>query len=110
MISTLDAIKTGEVIGSASRKQLPNVPAALIKIKAYASNNGKVYIGGSDVGVKNNSDDADNNETVKGGFELSASEETGWMLMSNLNCLYQICPTNGDGFCYMVLRYLPPTL
>ena len=110
MTSTFDSIKTGEVVGSTTRKRLPTVDSALIKIKAYASNSGKVYIGGADVGLKNNSDDADNNESIKGGFELSAGEETGWMPMSNLNFLYQICSTQGDGFCYMILRYLPPTL
>jgi len=90
-------IKTGEIAGSLSIEQLPDIPCVMVKIKAKAGNSGKVYIGGSSVTV------VDGTTDTTTGYQLAASADTDWLYVGNLNQLYAICDTGGDGLVYIAL-------
>lgn len=91
-------IITGEVTGSTSAAQLPNVAGKYINLKARAANAGKVYVGHSNVVTK-----AAGTTTVTAGWELAAGQETGWLNISNLNTLYYITDGASDSLMYMVV-------
>lgn len=88
---------TGELAGATSATQMPTVACKLVKFKAAYDNAGRVYIGGSGVTVANGSTDTTT------GYQLSASEETGWIPVDNLNRLYRICDNAGDDLTYLAL-------
>ena len=92
-----ETIQTGEIAGSLSVRQLPDIPCSMVKIKAKGANTGRVYIGGASVTVPNG------NTNVTTGFELAAGADTDWMGLENLNKLYSICNTGGDGLIYIAL-------
>lgn len=91
-------VKTGELQGSATALQLPNVPCRLAKLKARQDNAGFVYLGPAGVTKPDGTTDTTT------GIELDASEDTGWLLIDNLNRLYRICDNAGDDLTYIVLR------
>lgn len=101
MTKTIAPLKTplvGELAGSTSALRMPDVPCRLVKFKAQADNAGEVFIGGSTVTKIDGSTD------VTTGFELSAKEDTGWILIDNLNRFYRICDATGDDLTYIALR------
>jgi hypothetical protein len=88
----------GERAGSATAVQLPNVPCRYVNIKADNDNAGTVYLGASaSVTAKAGT------TTTTAGFPLAASEETGWLPVSNLNEIYMICANAGDDVMYWTL-------
>jgi len=97
-MQAFNTIKTGEIAGSLSILQLPDVPCSMVKIKAKGANTGRVYIGGSAVSVPNG------NTSITAGWELAAGVDSDWIYIDNLNKLYSICNTGGDGLVYMALR------
>lgn len=90
-------ISSGEVSGSVTAKQLPNVPASLIKITAQGGNAGNVYLGGAGVTIPDGTTD------TTSGLLLDAADTTDWMPIDNLNRLYIICDNAGDDITYLVL-------
>jgi len=96
-MSTYNIIRCGEVSGSATAKQLPDIDAKLVNIKASIDNAGNVYLGGAGVTI------ADGNTDATTGLVLDAGQETGWMSLPNLNLLYIICDNAGDDITYLVL-------
>ncbi len=101
MSKTLTPLKTpmvGELAGSTSALQMPDVPCRLVKFKAQADNTGEVFIGGSTVSKIDGSTD------ITTGFELAASEDTGWILIDNLNRFYRISDAATDDLTYLALR------
>ena len=90
-------IASGQELGSVTGRQLSNVPASYINIKARATNADNVYIGKSGVTTAG----ASTNTTA--GFELDAGEETGWMPVDNLNRFYIIGPNSNDSVLYLIL-------
>jgi len=92
------AIASGEVSGSATAKQLPDIQCNMVMIKAVGSNAGNVYVGGSGVTVVNGTTD------TTSGFELGAGEETGIVPINNLNVLYIICDNAGDDITYLAFK------
>ena len=90
-------VKSGELAGSASAAQLPNIACKLAKLKARGDNAGSVYLGGAGVTKPDGTTD------VTTGIELAAGDETGWLPIDNLNRLYRICDNAGDDLTYMVL-------
>lgn len=90
-------VKNGELQGATSATQMPDVSCAMVKFKALNDNAGNVYIGGSGVTK------ADGTTDTTSGFQLDAGEETGWLLVSNLNLLYRICDNAGDDLTYIAL-------
>lgn len=87
---------TGELQGSATAVQGPNVAARFVRYKAVADNAGSVYLGLAGVTVPDGTTDATS------GFELAAGDETGWIPCTNLNTHYRICANAGDDLVYMV--------
>jgi hypothetical protein len=91
------AIACGELAGATSATQLPNVACRLVKLKALATNTGKVYLGGAGVTK------ADGATDTTTGLQLSAGEETGWIPIDNLSRLFRICDGAGDGLTYLAV-------
>lgn len=94
---TFSVPATGELAGATSATQMPNIVCKMVKFKAHADNAGKVYIGGSGVTK------VDGTTDTTSGFQLSAGEETGWLLVENLNIFYRICDNTGDDLTYLSL-------
>jgi len=88
----------GELAGSATALQLPNIACCMVRFKAVGDNAGNVYLGGAGVTANDGTTD------VTTGFVLDASEETGWMPIDNLNRLFRICDNAGDDLTYIALR------
>jgi len=91
-------VASGELAGSVTAVQMPNVACRLVKFKAAVTNNGNVYIGGAGVTVVNGVTD------ITSGLELDAGEETGWLPVGNLNVFYRITDGAGDDLTYLCLR------
>ena len=94
---TFDAVKCGEVAGSTSASQFPNITCRMVRFKAHADNAGKVYIGGSGVTK------VDGTTDTTTGYQLSAGEETPWFPVDNLNRFYRITDNAGDDVTYLAL-------
>lgn len=91
-------IATGELAGSATAVQMPNVHCTAVMFKAVASNAGNVYIGVSTVTK------VDGTTDTTTGFELGPGESTPWIPVTNLNLLYRICDNAGDDLTYLAGR------
>lgn len=90
-------VQTGEVAGSATAAQMPDIPCRMVCFKAVLSNAGNVYIGVSGATKVDGTTDATT------GFELDAGEYTPWIPITNLNMLYRICDNAGDDLTYIAL-------
>lgn len=88
----------GELAGSATALVMPDVPCRMIKFKARQDNAGFVYIGVSTVTAPDGTTD------ITTGYELDASEDTGWLLIDNANRFYRICDNAGDDLTYVALK------
>jgi len=95
---TFVGIASGEVAGSATAAQLPNIGCQFAKLKAEYNNVGRVYLGNSSLVTK-----AAGTTTITAGLQLSAGEETGWLPIINLNLLWRICDNAGDSLTYLIL-------
>tara|TARA_R100000808_G_scaffold9064_2_gene25187 strand:- start:5504 stop:5806 length:303 start_codon:yes stop_codon:yes gene_type:complete len=87
-------IVSGELAGSASAAQLPDIPCNRVTLKAVYGNAGNVYLGGAGVTKVDASTDATT------GIELDAGDEIT-LHISNLNLLYRICDNAGDDLTYI---------
>ena len=94
---SLGKVQSGEIAGSATAKQLTDIPGRLIKITALVGNAGNVYLGGAGVTIPDGTGDATS------GLTLDAGVTTEWMPLTNLNLLYIICDNAGDDITYLVL-------
>lgn len=94
-MSLVNDIKSGEIEGSATAKQLPDVDCGVVWIKADDANTGKIYVGGSGVTAEDGTQDATT------GFPLAAGEVTPSLLVSNLNEIYIICASADDDCFYI---------
>ena len=90
-------VASGQVSGSATAQQLPNVPYVRGVIKAEITNAGNVYIGSSSAVTVIS--DATTNTTT--GFQLDAGQELP-ILGTNLNQLWNISDNVGDDITYVV--------
>ena len=90
-------VLSGELQGSTTALQMPDIDCSMVKFKAVSGNNGFVYIGGSGVTKPNGTTDATT------GFELDAGEETEWLYIDNLSRCYRICTGAGDDLTYLAL-------
>ena len=94
----LETVISGEIQGGETRKQLPDIPVSMVKIKALSDNAGSVYIGGSEVTVPNGVTDEN------AGYELDANDVLDWIPITNLNQLWMITDNNGDDIVYIAFR------
>jgi hypothetical protein len=92
-----NTVKSGELAGSATALQMPNVVCKMVKFKARGDNVGNVYIGGAGVTTPDGTSDSTT------GFELDAGQETGWLPVDNLNTFYRICDQAGDDLTYIAM-------
>lgn len=91
-------VVTGELAGVASATQLPDVPCRKVRFRANSANTGKVCIGVSGVTLQAGT------TTTTAGFSLSASGDSDWIPVSNLNQLYRICTGTGDACTYIAVK------
>ena len=97
MLQVLTSVSSGEVSGSTTAKQLPNVPARRVFIQAVSTNAGSVYIGGPGVTIPDGTTD------TTSGIQLEAGKGLD-LWIENLNLLYIICDNAGDDITYLVNR------
>jgi hypothetical protein len=90
-------VRTGEVSGSATAKQLPTIDCQAARIVAATDNAGNVYLGGVGVTAPDGTTD------TTSGFLLDAGDSTEWIPIDNLNKLYIICDNAGDDILYMLV-------
>ena len=91
------SFKTGELAGSTSAAQCPNIPCQRLTIKALGANSGKLYIGATSGVTKK-----DGSTDITTGFELAAGESvTVYPQGQNMNTVYYISDNSGDGFTYL---------
>lgn len=90
----------GELAGSATAVQMPDVDCYFVNFKALNDNAGNVYIGlSSSVTAVNGTTD------TTSGLQLDAGQETGWIPTGgNLNTFYRICDNAGDDLTYITLK------
>lgn len=88
-------VKCGELQGSATALQFPDVACLLVRFKALISNAGNVYLGGAGVTK------ADGTTDITSGLELCPGDDTGWISVDNLNRFYRICDNAGDDLTYI---------
>ena len=93
----LNKVSCGEVAGSTTAKQLPDVACNMLRIQAAADNAGNVYLGGAGVTIPDGTADATS------GIVLDAGVDTGWMSIDNLNKFYIICTNAGDDIVYLAI-------
>lgn len=100
MPSSSDSLRyggNGEIAGSATAAQMPDIRCAWVKFKAEYGNAGRVYIGQSGVTK------AAGTTTTTAGFELSQGEETDWLPCHNMKEFYRICDNAGDDLTYQIM-------
>lgn len=90
-------VATGELAGSATAVQMPDVDCRLVMFKAVFSNVGNVYIGTSTATLPDGTTD------ITTGYELIPGESTPWIPVDNLNRFYRICDNAGDDLTYVAL-------
>lgn len=91
-------VKSGEVQGSATAAQLPDIPCRAVAFSALSSNAGSVWLGGAAVTV------ADGTTDTTSGLELQAGDMTQFIPVPNLNLFYRICDNAGDDLTYMAVE------
>ena len=94
---SMGTVLCGELQGSASALQLPNIPCQMVQFNALASNAGNVYLGKSGVTA------ADGTTDVTTGLQIAPGKGTGWIPVANLNVFYRICDNAGDDLTYLAL-------
>ena len=85
----------GELQGSATALQLPDIACSWVVLKARSDNAGSVYIGKAAVTK------ADGTTDTTTGFELAPGESTPVLELDNLKRLYRICDNAGDDLTYL---------
>jgi uridylate kinase len=88
-------VKNGELAGSATAVQMPDVQCHYVRFKARDDNAGNVYIGGAGVTKPDGTTDTTT------GFQLDAGDDTGWIPCDNVNRFYRICDNVGDDLVYL---------
>jgi hypothetical protein len=88
-------VKSGEIAGSATAAQLPDIACRAVMFKAVGSNVGNVYLGAAAVTKVDGTTDATT------GYELKAGDATPMLLVDNLNRFYIICDNAGDDLTYL---------
>ena len=90
--------KAGEIQGSATAAQMPNITCRAVAFSADSSNAGSVFIGGSGVTIPDGTTD------TTSGLELQAGDMTQFIPVPNLNLFYRICDNAGDDLTYLALE------
>ncbi len=91
-------IASGELQGSTTALQLPNIPCMAVLFKANTNNAGNVYLGSTGVTKSDGTTD------ITTGLQLTAGDTLPWLPIDNLNRLYRICDNATDGLTYFLLN------
>jgi hypothetical protein len=92
-----DTVVSGEIQGSATATQMPNIVCRAVTFKATAANVGNVYIGGPGVTVPDGTTD------TTSGVEMQPGDWLQFNPCSNMNIFYYICDNAGDDLSYLAL-------
>lgn len=98
LVKPTGAGNNGEIAGSATAAQFPDVPCRSALIKAVASNAGNVYVGWVSGVTK-----VDGSTDTTTGFELAPGEVLP-VEVDNLSRLYYICDNAGDDLTYFTQK------
>ena len=90
-------ILSGEIQGSATASQMPDIACRAVTFKAVSDNVGNVYIGGAGVTVPDGTTD------TTSGVEMVPGDWLQFNPTDNLNIYYYICDNAGDDMCYLAL-------
>ncbi len=91
-----DAIASGELQGSATAVQMPDILIRSVTFKADADNVGNVHIGGAGVTIPDGTTD------TTSGVELQPGDWLQFNQVSNMNLFWRICDNAGDDLTYLV--------
>lgn len=91
------SLVSGEIQGSATATQMPDITCNAVQFTALTDNVGNVYIGGAGVTVPDGTTD------TTSGVPLSAGSSMQFIPIRNLNKFYYICDNAGDDFVYLAL-------
>jgi hypothetical protein len=92
-----DKVISGEIQGSASAAQCPDLICRAVTFKANADNVGNVYIGGAGVTIPDGTTD------TTSGVEMQPGDWMQFNPCSNINIFYYICDNTGDDFGYLAM-------
>ena len=92
-----DKVLSGEIQGSATAAQCPDISCRAVTFKALSDNVGNVYIGGPGVTV------ADGTSDATSGVEMAPGDWLQFNPCSNINIFYYICDNAGDDMCYLAM-------
>ena len=92
-----DKVISGEIQGSVSAAQMPDLTCRAVTFKAAAANVGNVYIGGAGATVPDGTTDATS------GIELQPGDWLQFNPCSNISIFYYICDNAGDDLTYLAL-------
>jgi hypothetical protein len=93
-----NVVASGELGGSVTATQFPDIGCRAVTIKARANNSGNVYVGGPGVTVPDGTTD------TTSGVELQPGDWLQFHPISNLDILYYICDNAGDDLGYLILN------
>ena len=96
-MQVFNRIATGELAGSTTAIQLPDIKCRMVWFKAQFDNSGNVYLGGS--GVTKAGGDTD----ITTGYQLAKGESVGPLQVSNLNLFWRISDNAGDDLTYLAI-------
>jgi len=91
-------VKCGELQGSATALQLPNIQCSMVRFTTLKTNVGNVYLGGSGVTKPDGTTD------VTSGLQLIPGSDSGWISARNLNIFYRICDNAADHMTYLAME------
>ena len=91
------SLVSGELAGSATAVQMPDITCNAVSFAALSSNAGSVYIGGAGVTVPDGTTD------TTSGMELAPGEKMQFIPCRNLNIFYYICDNATDDLVYLAL-------
>lgn len=91
-------IKSGELQGSTTALQLPDIDARYVIFKAPIGNAGNVYLGSSTSMTV-----ADGTTDTTTGFLMEPGDVSPVMTLENLSLLWRRCDNAGDDLTYLII-------
>lgn len=93
-LGTYDNIVCGELQGSTTALQLPDIPCTFVVISADLANAGNIYIGGAGVTKIDGTTDTTTGLQIPKGTSQT-------FYVTNMNKLFRICDNAGDDCSYI---------
>ena len=90
-------VVSGEIQGSASAAQCPDISCRAVTFKALSDNVGNVYIGGPGVTIPDGTSDSTS------GVEMAPGDWLQFNPTDNISIYYYICDNAGDDMCYLAM-------